>query len=84
VIAVVEPDGRERLAEGTCEGLIAEAPRGAGGFGYDPVFFFPPLGRTFGEVTPAAKHAVSHRGLAARAARGMLLGGPGDPRPAAS
>ena len=72
VIAVVDPDGRERLVEGTCEGLIAQAPRGEGGFGYDPIFFFPPLDATFGEVSAEAKHRVSHRGIAARAARALL------------
>jgi XTP/dITP diphosphohydrolase len=74
VIAVVDPDRRERVVEGTCEGVIAEAPRGSGGFGYDPIFFYPPLNATFGEVSAAAKHRVSHRGIAARAAR-PLLGG---------
>ena len=73
VIAIVEPGGREQLAEGVVEGRIAEAPRGSGGFGYDPVFFYPPLGGTFGEIEADAKHHVSHRGVAARAA-GALLG----------
>jgi len=74
VIAVVHPDGREGVVEGTCEGLIAAAPRGRGGFGYDPIFFFPPLNRTLAEVDDEVKHGVSHRGIAARAAR-TLLGG---------
>jgi XTP/dITP diphosphohydrolase len=72
VIAIVSPDKTERLVQGTCEGVIAEAPRGDGGFGYDPLFFFPPFGRTFGEVEAARKHTVSHRGIAARAARAIL------------
>ena len=72
VIAVVDPDGRERLVEGACEGVIAEAPHGEGGFGYDPLFFFPPFGATFGELSAEAKHRVSHRGIAARAARALL------------
>jgi XTP/dITP diphosphohydrolase len=74
VIAIVDPDGRERVVEGSCEGRIAEAPRGDGGFGYDPIFFFPPLNATFGEVPAKDKHAVSHRGIAARAARALLGG----------
>ena len=74
VIAIVEPGGRERLVEGIVEGRIAEAPRGSGGFGYDPVFFYPPLGGTFGEIEAEAKHRVSHRGVAARAARALLAG----------
>jgi XTP/dITP diphosphohydrolase len=72
VIAIVGPDGDEQVVEGTAEGLIAEATRGAGGFGYDPVFFYPPLGRTFGELSAEAKARVSHRGAAVRAARALL------------
>jgi XTP/dITP diphosphohydrolase len=48
--------------ENSVEGRIAEEPRGAGGFGYDPLFFYPPFGRTFGEVPRADKDRVSHRG----------------------
>jgi len=48
----------------TVEGRIAQAPLGGNGFGYDPVFFYPPFGRTFGEVAPAEKAQVSHRGKA--------------------
>ena len=61
------PDGRELSAEGVMEGTIAEAARGDGGFGYDPVFV-PDEGdgRTFAEMTPDEKHAVSHRGRAFR------------------
>jgi XTP/dITP diphosphohydrolase len=72
VIALVEPDGREQLVEGTVEGFIAEAPRGSGGFGYDPVFFYPPLGRTLAELTEAEKARVSHRAHAVEAARRRL------------
>jgi XTP/dITP diphosphohydrolase len=48
-------------AEGKCAGLIAEFPRGQNGFGYDPVFYFPPLGKTFAELSPEEKNAHSHR-----------------------
>ncbi|HEU4370945.1 MAG TPA: RdgB/HAM1 family non-canonical purine NTP pyrophosphatase [Methylomirabilota bacterium] len=72
VIALVDPGGHERVVEGAVEGVIAETPRGAGGFGYDPVFFYPPLGRTFGELEPPEKHRVDHRGEAVRAARALL------------
>ena len=72
VIALVRPDGREMLVEGACDGLITRAPRGAGGFGYDPVFFYPPLDGTFGELSEAQKAVVSHRGRAAAAARAAL------------
>ena len=74
VIALVDEAGREQMVEGVAEGEIATAPCGTGGFGYDPVFFYPPLGRTFGELTDRDKERVSHRALAARAAR-MLLSG---------
>jgi len=73
-IALVDENGGERTVEGLAEGEIALAPCGTGGFGYDPVFFFPPLGRTFGELTDREKERVSHRALAARAARQMLSG----------
>lgn len=62
------PDGREIVAEGRVEGAITDAPRGEGGFGYDPIFV--PVGgdgRTFGELSAAEKHAVSARGRAFRA-----------------
>jgi len=74
VIAIVEPDGRERVVEGAVEGRITEAPEGTGGFGYDPLFFYPPFGCTFGVVSATDKHRVSHRGVAARAARALLTG----------
>lgn len=54
------------IAEGTWEGVIAEEPRGEGGFGYDPVFYLPPLKRTAAELTPQGKNALSHRGQALR------------------
>jgi XTP/dITP diphosphohydrolase len=62
------PGGREVVAEGVVEGHIALARRGAGGFGYDPVFVADDgSGLTFAEMTPAQKHACSHRGRAFRA-----------------
>jgi XTP/dITP diphosphohydrolase len=73
VIALVGPDGHETLVEGTCDGRITREPRGAGGFGYDPVFFYPPLAGTFGELSDEQKATVSHRGRAAAAARRALL-----------
>ena len=71
-MALVTPLG-ERSAEGTCWGTIAFAPRGAGGFGYDP-FFLPDAypGRTMAEVTAEEKHRVSHRGQAFRALPALL------------
>jgi len=72
VIAVTAPDGREATVEGTVEGVLLDAPRGVGGFGYDPLFYYPPLRATFAEITPEAKHAVSHRGRAMALARELL------------
>jgi XTP/dITP diphosphohydrolase len=72
VIAVTAPDGREATMEGTVEGVLLDAPRGVGGFGYDPLFYYPPLGATFAEIAADAKHAVSHRGLALLQARALL------------
>jgi XTP/dITP diphosphohydrolase len=72
VVAVTAPDGREATVEGTVEGRLLEAPRGAGGFGYDPIFYYPPFGATFAEVTEVAKGAVSHRGRAMAQARALL------------
>lgn len=66
-IAVVLPGGEERTVEGRCTGTMASAPRGDGGFGYDPVFLADgdPQGRTMAELTDAEKGAISHRGAAA-------------------
>jgi XTP/dITP diphosphohydrolase len=75
VIAIVDPGGGEALVEGRVEGLIAEAPRGGHGFGYDPVFLYPPLGKTFGELTADEKAPLSHRGRAVAAARKALMSG---------
>ena len=71
----VWPDGRELVVRGVVEGHIATEARGGGGFGYDPVFV-PDEGdgRTFGEMTPSEKHALSHRGRAFRALRDALAG----------
>jgi XTP/dITP diphosphohydrolase len=65
-LALVLPDGRELVAEGTWDGAIAEAPRGTNGFGYDPVFLVPGLGRTAAELPPELKQRLSHRAAAAR------------------
>lgn len=63
-IACVFPDGETLTAEGRCDGAISFAPIGTGGFGYDPVFLVPDKGKTFGQLTPEEKHAISHRGKA--------------------
>jgi XTP/dITP diphosphohydrolase len=70
VIAHVDESGDEHLFEGRCEGTLAREPRGTGGFGYDPAFVPRDTGsrdeRTMAELDPAEKHAISHRGRAAR------------------
>jgi len=71
-VAVATPDGVARTWEGRVAGVIAAAPRGEGGFGYDPVFLVPDLGRTFAELTADEKNAISHRGQALRLARKAL------------
>ena len=69
------PDGSERVGEGVLEGMIATAPRGAEGFGYDAVFEVQGLGRTLAELDQAAKNAVSHRARAAAALARALQDG---------
>lgn len=61
------PNGNVLEAEGDCHGTIAYAPQGENGFGYDPVFFVPELRKTFAQLTPEEKNAISHRGVALRA-----------------
>ncbi|WP_213454461.1 RdgB/HAM1 family non-canonical purine NTP pyrophosphatase [Rhizomonospora bruguierae] len=64
--ALVGPGGREHLVEGRQPGRLLRAPRGTGGFGYDPIFVADGLDRTNAELTPAEKDAISHRGKAFR------------------
>ncbi len=73
VIAIAFPDGEVRTFEGTMEGLIALEPKGEHGFGYDPVFFLPELGKTVAQLTLEEKNRLSHRAQAARKAREFLL-----------
>ncbi len=72
--ALAWPDGRELVRTGTCGGLLLRAPRGTGGFGYDPLFYLEEEGMTFGELPAARKNALSHRGRAVRAAVDALAG----------
>ena len=66
------PEGREASAEGVLEGVIAEAPRGHHGFGYDPVFVPSGGTRTYAELDDAEKNAISHRARAVAALREQL------------
>jgi XTP/dITP diphosphohydrolase len=72
VCALVVPRFEPVVARGEVEGLIAEHPMGTSGFGYDPIFWYPPYGATFGQVDSARKHAVSHRGNAIRALQALI------------
>ncbi len=75
VTALASPDGHVELFDGEVHGEIAEAPRGDGGFGYDPVFVIAGDGRTMAELTAEEKHRVSHRGIAGAKLRARLAGG---------
>ncbi|GKT09970.1 XTP/dITP diphosphatase [Desulforhabdus sp. TSK] len=64
VLSLAVPLGQALTYEATCEGVILESPRGTNGFGYDPLFLYPPMGKTFAEMTLEEKSRVSHRGKA--------------------
>jgi XTP/dITP diphosphohydrolase len=72
VITLASPNGYHQSVQGTIEGLITDAPRGTQGFGYDPIFLVPELGKTTAELQPEEKNRISHRGRAARLAREVL------------
>ena len=72
VIATATPDGRVETCSGECHGLIAFEPKGEHGFGYDPAFYLPELGKTMAELPPEVKNRVSHRGKAASKVQQIL------------
>jgi XTP/dITP diphosphohydrolase len=72
VIVLAAPDGRSWTADGECAGCIIDTPRGSSGFGYDPVFFIPDLGRTMAELSPDEKNHISHRARATQAIHPVL------------
>jgi len=72
VIAVATPRGEVRFCSGECHGMITFEPRGEQGFGYDPIFYLPKLGKTMAELSLEVKNQVSHRGQAARKACEVL------------
>ena len=79
-VALVSPEDAEAVFMGRTPGVVLEAPRGTGGFGYDPLFYLPGEGCTFGELPASRKNVMSHRGQAVRAAvealrAGLTLGG---------
>ncbi|NNF98771.1 MAG: XTP/dITP diphosphatase [Desulfobacteraceae bacterium] len=69
VISLAVPTGQALTYEATCEGTINNSPAGKNGFGYDPVFYFPPLNKTFAQLSVAEKSKISHRGKALRELR---------------
>lgn len=68
-VAVARPGELLKTMQGEVYGVILTEARGTGGFGYDPLFFYPPYGKTFAEVSPELKHAVSHRAQALKSVR---------------
>ena len=72
-IACVFPDGKELTVSGEAKGRILRSYQGEGGFGYDPLFYYEPLQKTFAELTPEEKNQISHRGAAIRAFAKKLL-----------
>ena len=64
VITMVTPEGKTIQARGEIHGELTREPKGENGFGYDPIFYYPPLGKTTAELSPEEKNAVSHRGNA--------------------
>jgi XTP/dITP diphosphohydrolase len=71
--AALAGQGWDDVFVGTCDGVVIDSPRGSGGFGYDPLFYLPGEGRTFGELPSDRKREISHRGRAVRAAAQALL-----------
>jgi XTP/dITP diphosphohydrolase len=74
VVVIIDGEGKIHRAEGRLHGRIATEPRGEGGFGYDPVFFLPPYGRTLAELPPEEKNRIGHRGVAVRKALAKWIG----------
>jgi XTP/dITP diphosphohydrolase len=73
VIAIATPDGKVEFCSGECHGVIAFEPKGNRGFGYDPIFYLPELGKAMAELPPEEKNKISHRGKAAAKARAFLM-----------
>jgi len=71
-IAIATPEGQCQISVGECPGIIDLEPRGQNGFGYDPIFFIPELGKTVAELPPETKNQISHRARASQRARHVL------------
>ncbi|MEW6556246.1 MAG: XTP/dITP diphosphatase [Elusimicrobiota bacterium] len=72
VVAMIFPDGKLKTVEGTVSGYITKEPKGSNGFGYDPVFYYPKLKKTFAQLTTEQKNKVSHRAIAFRNAKELI------------
>ncbi len=73
IIAIATPSGKVELFSGECPGVIIDEPKGTQGFGYDPIFYLPELGKTMAELTLEEKNKISHRARAAEKAREYLI-----------
>lgn len=71
-VVIAMPDGAAHTCYGVCEGRIARVRRGSYGFGYDPIFYLPEIGKHMAELPPSEKHKISHRGQALACARAFL------------
>ncbi len=71
-MALVQPDGQALQSEGEVRGILARSPIGTNGFGYDPIFYYPPLQKTFGQISEEKKNRLSHRYHAAEALLSLL------------
>jgi len=72
-VAIVSPEGKEEVVVGECHGYVAAAPLGTNGFGYDPLFFYLPLNKTYGQMTDEQKNRISHRRRAIEACAARLV-----------
>ncbi|MFA5778907.1 MAG: XTP/dITP diphosphatase [Elusimicrobiota bacterium] len=72
VVAIIFPSGKLKTVEGVVSGYIATQPKGSSGFGYDPVFYYPKLKKTFAQLTTAQKNRISHRAIAFKKAKKIL------------
>lgn len=72
VVCIFSPEGKTYFTEGVCRGFITTKPKGKNGFGYDPIFYYPPSGKTFAQMSMKEKNKVSHRSRAFKKARKVI------------
>lgn len=73
VVAIIFPDGKLKTVDGAVSGYITTEPKGSNGFGYDPVFYYPELKKTFAQLTPSQKNKISHRAIAFNKAKKIIM-----------